>query len=188
MLRKVDSLVWVDSSVDILTSNWSWAYEAALLTNGFSPFLNTGISNYATTNPGMYLYLPTNHYTYQFAATAFLLHHTESIYWGLLHWWYLCALERDCIAPPDHTVKCTGSNFLECRRKGKPRCWARCHRYDQSALNVLLANYLCHQRNHGATQHLASISKDLLRRQSYDKKLPQVKRCRRNLPQNVTGI
>jgi len=49
----------------------------------------------------------------------------------VLRWWFLCAIEEDCIAP---------TKDILCKFRGL-RKYAHCHRYDQSAINILLANY-----------------------------------------------
>jgi len=49
----------------------------------------------------------------------------------VLRWWFLCALDQDCIAP---------TTDLYCNFQGRQK-YGKCHRYDQSALNILLANY-----------------------------------------------
>ena len=52
-------------------------------------------------------------------------------YFQIIHWLRLCALTRECIIPDGHRLSC-GST-------GTPGV-AKCHRYDQSALNILIAN------------------------------------------------
>jgi len=53
------------------------------------------------------------------------------LYENVFRWWFLCALEQNCIAP---------TTDLYCKFNGR-REYGKCHRYDQSALNILLANY-----------------------------------------------
>ena len=50
----------------------------------------------------------------------------------MIKWWFLCALERDCIAPNTSQL---GYSFHG------PDSYGLCHRFDQSAINILLANY-----------------------------------------------
>jgi hypothetical protein len=63
--------------------------------------------------------------------------------------WVLCALEQDCMAPPGSTVTCDGSRILKWHEHDGAyvlikNCFyyfnCRCHRYDQSALNIILAS------------------------------------------------
>jgi len=53
------------------------------------------------------------------------------LYENVIKWWYLCALERTCIAPILNRA---------CIFHG-PHTYGKCHRFDQSAVNILLANY-----------------------------------------------
>ena len=53
------------------------------------------------------------------------------LYDNVFRWWFLCALEPACIAP---------TTDLFCSFNGTEQ-YGKCHRYDQSALNILLANY-----------------------------------------------
>ena len=53
------------------------------------------------------------------------------LYDNVLGWWFLCALKRNCIA----STMMRGCQFHGARSYGD------CHRFDQSAINILLANY-----------------------------------------------
>jgi len=53
------------------------------------------------------------------------------LYDNVLGWWFLCALKRNCIAP---------TTMRGCQFHGN-RSYGNCHRFDQSAINILLANY-----------------------------------------------
>ena len=59
------------------------------------------------------------------------------LYNNVFRWWFLCALDRDCIAP---------TTDLYCEFVGREQ-YGKCHRYDQSALNILLANYFLDDYN-----------------------------------------
>ncbi|XGW26300.1 hypothetical protein V3C99_007150 [Haemonchus contortus] len=95
-------------------------------------------SIYATTNPGMYDYIPTiinnqsrkscENYDANF---AFIVKTKETI--SILKWLVLCALEMGCMAPPGSQLNCNFNGDRYTR-------YANCHRYDQSAINLLLAN------------------------------------------------
>ena len=53
------------------------------------------------------------------------------LYDAVIRWWVLCALEPNCMAP---------TRDLSCRFNGRDH-YANCHRFDQSALSILLGNY-----------------------------------------------
>jgi hypothetical protein len=53
------------------------------------------------------------------------------LYDTVIRWWVLCALEPNCISP---------TRDLGCRFNGRDH-YANCHRFDQSALGILLSNY-----------------------------------------------
>lgn len=50
---------------------------------------------------------------------------------NVLRFWVLCALEADCMAP-------SGAN-LACGGQGRYKSYMNCHRFDQSAVNILVA-------------------------------------------------
>ena len=71
------------------------------------------------------------------------------LYNSVLRWWLLCALESDCIAP---------TSELYCRFDGGRQQYGHCHRYDQSALNILLANYFSSASTDSLDQQSSSSS------------------------------
>ncbi|ELU00683.1 hypothetical protein CAPTEDRAFT_125666 [Capitella teleta] len=78
------------------------------------------------------------------SAGVLFIRNTPRIYWGIMYWWFLCALEEDCIAPKNAQLECLIS---EEAGKERPGTYHHCHRFDQSALNVLLANYFQFDRS-----------------------------------------
>ena len=70
------------------------------------------------------------------------------LYDNVLRWWFLCALHRACIAP---------TRDIACRFRGRDR-YAGCHRYDQSALNILIVNYF----NDNRMAYVTSVERRLL--------------------------
>ena len=86
------------------------------------------------------------------------------LYDHVIRWWFLCALEQACIAP---------TTDLLCKFHGKSE-YGHCHRYDQSALNILLANYF----NNNCMAYLASSSVLTVERGSENKE--EVLVCRSN--------
>ena len=75
------------------------------------------------------------------------LYRTKSIFERVIKWWVLCALEKSCIATNHNPsrgcfFKGDSSNFYN-----------GCHRYDQSAFNILLLNHYDFDRWTYYTKH-----------------------------------
>jgi hypothetical protein len=73
------------------------------------------------------------------------------IYMKIVRWWFLCALDADCIAP---------TKDLFCKFATGPNrfaYYANCHRYDQSALNVLVVNHFIKQLSSNDTNSVKSL-------------------------------
>ena len=127
----------MDASIRLTTGDFFNANKQLLETNGIVVFSGGSHSIFASTNPRMYRYLPSNKRkltTVRMAQSGFVYYClTKELYWDVLHWWYLCALEQTCIAPYRSVKACT--------RTGETmKTYNKCHRYDQSALNILLLN------------------------------------------------
>ena len=82
----------------------------------------------------MYRYLPIHEAAAisanQRGANSVYVRRTRRNYDDIIRWWFLCALVKECIAPTAQ---------LSCSWRGNRR-YAGCHRFDQSALNILLVN------------------------------------------------
>lgn len=125
-----------------LPESWNFFENPnATLECGKSAYLLQSSSDHGvfpTTHPGVYEYIPTllrylkqrsseNHD----AGFVFVVRTADAV--NILKWYVLCALEKDCMAPPGARLAC---------RFGDDRFahYAECHRYDQSVINLLLAN------------------------------------------------
>ncbi|VDM65277.1 unnamed protein product [Strongylus vulgaris] len=91
----------------------------------------------------LYSYLPTDIEALKTercydAAFAFIAKTVEAS--ELMRWYVLCALEKDCMGPPEAQLACSFA-------KDKLRIYANCHRYDQSVINILLANAYDYKAN-----------------------------------------
>ena len=126
----------MDASVRLM-KNLTGIYSQVLDTDGFLQFGYCFHSNMAVTDPRLYAYIPTRLKRQRnmpcLAATAILWYRTKDAYMSLFHWWLMCALDEDCIAPKGSTLSC------DFRKHSKGR-YAGCHRYDQSVLNLLTSN------------------------------------------------
>lgn len=96
----------------------------------------TGHSIYSATNPGMYNYLPMPDYWAKnismYAGGVELIYGLKENKENVLRYWVLCALQKDCMGPEGAQTYCSfGANrYIQ---------YAKCHRYDQSAINILMA-------------------------------------------------
>lgn len=140
-IQEFDAILWVDASGRLSPKmnhyNWTSVYEKARQTNGIVQFDRTGRDIFQCTTWGMYRYIPTDEEKLKkyemIGATVVLLYRTEIVFHKIIHWWRLCALTKLCIQPKGHRRSC-GTSV----RPGV----SICHRYDQSALDILVANML----------------------------------------------
>jgi len=129
-------IFWIDSSIRFKTNNISLTLDEVFSSGGILTFEPGKHSNFAATHEEMYRFLPISahaaaYYTEQYGANSIYIHRTEEIYTRIIFWWVLCALTEECMAP---------TRQLYCNFKGKD-VWAGCHRFDQSAINILMANH-----------------------------------------------
>ena len=128
----------MDSSVRLISANFTDIFSQAVhKTHGVVMLTSTGHSNFAVTHPGMYHYLPSKvdslKITQQWEANCMLIFRTQQVYNNILKWWVLCALDQKCIAP-------TSQRACKFPKHDRYKEYASCHRFDQSAINILLAN------------------------------------------------
>ena len=85
----------------------------------------------------MFQYLPSNitklTRTEQRQEGAVLFYRTRHVYMHVIRWWVLCALDSNYMAPILN-LKCMWKTEVHSDEYG------HCHRFDQSAINILLAN------------------------------------------------
>ena len=130
----------MDSSLRLTTGNFDVLLRQVQETGGALALTTTGHSTFAATHRDMYKYLPAGDPTAlkreeQREATL-LLYKTEPVMNQVVKWMVLCALDPHCIAPPQARNGCvwySGDHFGQ---------WGQCHRYDQSAFNILMLNYI----------------------------------------------
>ncbi|OUC46349.1 hypothetical protein D917_07783 [Trichinella nativa] len=149
-LMEYGTLWYLDSSIMLTSSNLLPVYN---LINQLHPVVNEADTNgkcsllfhsssghgiFSATNPKMYDYFPTNleklKNTEMFESGIIFASYSEEVY-SVLFWMVACAIEGPCMAPPD------SNSFCQFERN-RYRNYAFCHRYDQSAFNLLLANLL----------------------------------------------
>ena len=137
-LRGAEAVWWTDTSIRWRNdSNLQQLYDEVLAGRAFpvQALGATGHSVFSATQPAMYHFLggAEGASRHQMMEANFLLLVRSPGTRELLKWWVLCALEPDCMAP-------AGAK-LGCEFDQGPRNFSvyyNCHRYDQSALNLLL--------------------------------------------------
>ena len=130
--------MWLDSSVKVVRGDLKRTFNKLLQTGGAVLQSSTGHSTFAATHKTMYEYLPTDiskmKQNEQWEATLFI-YKTREIVHHVLKWFVLCSLDEQCIAPIRERA-CSFHPVWEERNYH----FADCHRFDQSAINILLNN------------------------------------------------
>lgn len=137
-MAKYGAVFWMDASVRVTTSDFSGVYKKIQDNGGILLFKCTKHSIFSATNKRTYDYIPTNRSmqarTPMNIATAILAYNTKVMFYNVLWWFFLCALEETCQAPMEKTM-------CDFDMEHKWETYANCHKWDQSTLNVLLSNF-----------------------------------------------
>ncbi|ESO87150.1 hypothetical protein LOTGIDRAFT_154650 [Lottia gigantea] len=135
LLKEYHFVMYMDASIRIIQGDLSEIFQYTLqnglmLTPPGGPYevLNN-------TDIRMFRFLHLNLCEYQGLienqATMVIIADTWLTHWVLMKWWIVCALSEDCIAPPGT------KQMLICPSNPMNSKIASCHRFDQSALNIL---------------------------------------------------
>ncbi len=143
MLEEFDGLIWLDASLRI-GPDFDIVLAEALERDGIYLPSTSFVPNFVVTEPKMYDYLQPcsqeiDQTVLQKESGTIVMYKTERVYWNVIYWWLLCALDEKCMAPEGHQLYCT--DLDRCYQNGTALC-SRCHRYDQSAINILYNNHL----------------------------------------------
>uniref|UniRef100_A0A914CC03 Uncharacterized protein n=1 Tax=Acrobeloides nanus TaxID=290746 RepID=A0A914CC03_9BILA len=140
--EEYDLILYVDTSVIFKNVNGSSIKDLITVANtpkyelGTILLSRTGHSIKAATNPKMYKYLPINDTlaskTEMFGATSMLWRKTPMSL-EILKSLVICSMLPDCLSPMGSYLYCDNNRLS----KGE---YANCHRFDQSAVNILLVN------------------------------------------------
>ena len=110
-LENYASLFWIDTSFRLLNVSLERKLaEKSAEYGGILLLHNSPHSNAAVTHQGMYEYLPSNvtrlAQTMQCGGGMLFYVNTKENYESVMKWHIRCALNVDCIAPPDSTHAC----------------------------------------------------------------------------------
>ncbi|XP_025079896.1 uncharacterized protein LOC112555663 isoform X2 [Pomacea canaliculata] len=93
-------------------------------------------SPFVVTNPEMYYFLSVDVRKLQkvsmFDVNMIILHNSQPVRHHFMRYLISCILEEYCVAPPGSTIVCDQNLFTGSQK------YANCHRYDLSAINILL--------------------------------------------------
>ena len=144
ILRDFPAVFLVDVPFDAHVSQLGGILRRVMASDGLFTLRPSGHSVYAATHPDLYGFLPTDTGRLMairmWAFTTGLVYNTKTVYKGVLYWWYLCALDKRCVEPHNITSPCP----LVVNNPSVDQFstyFSRCHRHDQSAINVLAANH-----------------------------------------------
>ena len=142
MLSEFDGTIWFDSSVKFLGNLTNNIIELMSRHNTGAVFYlpPTSHSIIAATHPGMLEYFPMmkeGGVKKMLQASAVIYINKDEVQRHIMKWVVICALKKDCIAPPGSKLFC-GFKFPRDRFGG-------CHRYDQSLQNILVSNAYNHK-------------------------------------------
>ena len=134
-LKENPEVVYMDASMRMKTSDLKRTEQLAKRNGGIAILTSTDDSVYAMTHKGMYKYLPSDEEQLMkvsmLQSGGVLLYNTEFVFRNIVWWWCMCDIHVDCSA---------SVRTLAISKEHDQRKKYRGHRFDQSSLNVLLAN------------------------------------------------
>ena len=143
LLAEFDGVMWFDTSVRIYGDVNHVLERLVHFKSGILFFLKIigGHSIAAATDPGMIEYFPltpegkTGLVSTMLPGGTILVFNTADVQEHVMKWASICALVKDCIAPPGSKLYCPG-NFHTIPREQ----FGGCHRYDQALFSLLVTN------------------------------------------------
>lgn len=107
LLQSEPAILWIDTSQRLQTNNFTDLYQKVRQNDGIALLYFTGNSVYSVTHPKLYKYVPTNITSLMdtgcFQSTM-MVTRTKAVYRNVLWWYFMCSLDRKCIAPTNRIV------------------------------------------------------------------------------------
>ncbi|XP_046573100.1 uncharacterized protein LOC124281127 [Haliotis rubra] len=111
-------------------------------------------SSAVVTNPEMYYYLAVDVRKLlrlqHVEINMMIMHNSNHLKHFFTRWLVQCALEEYCMAPPGSKRKCNLNLYPKSKK------YADCHRYDESAINLLLASWHNYDIDHYAAHDIVT--------------------------------
>ncbi|KAK3095034.1 hypothetical protein FSP39_009421 [Pinctada imbricata] len=135
-LAEFGDIIWINPDVRVTSSKLKQVMheteESGVMLIGQSVAHTT----YAVTHPKMYKFIRTNkNKLYQaphIQMMGLIIHSTQTVHKNFMKILTACAIEKDCMSPK-------GSKW-DCDFDFTGKLYAYCHRYDESAINIILRN------------------------------------------------
>ena len=145
VLREHSVMLWMDASIRHLNNGLLGLTQELRDSMGVLLLIRTITTVFQVTNPQFYEFVPTDiakiKKIQMYAATTMLFANTKPVYENILKWAYACSLEKACIDPPGAKKGCGCQRSpTKCFVNAFSR-WLKCHRFDQSMINILLLNW-----------------------------------------------
>ena len=165
LLAEFDGVMWIDTSVKVYGDLTHVLERLVHLKSGILFFLKLRPPTHsiaAAVDPGMMEYFPltpqgkTYLVTDMLPGATILVFNTADVQEHVMKWASVCALVKDCIAPPGSQYDCPPNIWTIPRDQ-----FAGCHRYEQAHFSLLLANLYSDTRERYSlnnTEALADIS------------------------------
>ena len=136
-LAEFGHMIWINPGVKLTSHEFAMVVHDSHETGIRLISEDAGYSTYAVTHPGMHRFIPVDKAGMDrlkkdphLEIKAMVIHNTQEIHENFMKHFTACAMEESCLAPPGAKWQCS-FDFTG-------RRYANCHRYDESAANILL--------------------------------------------------
>ena len=168
-LAELSHITWVNPGLVLTTQKFGMSLHQSH-ENGILVLSQPAVyTTFAATHPDMYNFLSTNKEKLAWAKhqeiQAIMIHNTDEIHENIMKLFTACAIEETCLAPLGAQWRCS-FDFTG-------RRYAGCHRYDESALNILLNNMFNFD-----SSRFARSSYSMFRKSDASGRTPRLKYCR----------
>jgi len=136
-LAEFGHIVWINPQFKLGTQELAPLLHESHETGIMIVGQTASYSTFSATHPKMMEFIPSDSEKLSrnphIEIRAIIIHNTDDVHEHVMKMFTACALEENCLAPP-------GSKW-QCKFDFTGRKPAGCHRYDESALNILLKNW-----------------------------------------------
>ena len=129
-------IIWINPTLRVTSSKLSQIVHDTEESGVMLIGQTVAHTTFAVTHPSMYKYIPTDktqlYKSPHIEMNALVIHNTINIQENFMKILTACAIEENCLSPK-------GSKW-DCDFDFSGKLYANCHRYDESAVNIILKN------------------------------------------------